>query len=534
MIKPPSTKGIIKRAIRCGPVPKMRDWRSLPNDQLTLAEKVMRFGELYLCIPEGKDAGKPLVLDEFQQAFIYAVFDNPHGTRVAILSLARKNGKTALLALILLAYLVGPLAKLNSQIASGAMSRDQAAIIFSLACKMVQFSPKIKDLIRVVPSGKRLIGLRANTEYKALAAEGKTTHGLSLRVCIIDEAGQIVGPRSEFVEAMTTSQGAHEDAITIYISTQASTDGDMLSILIDDAINSQDPRTVCHLYEAKKDADILDEKEWYYANPGLGIFRSYDDLKENLMRASRMPSAESGARNLLLNQRVSTVTPFISQSVWESNAETPDPLDGQSVIIGLDLSSRTDLTAAVVVFESEGYHHVHPFFWLPEINLRDRAKQDRVPYDVWAQQGYLKTCPGATVDYEVVIRDLIEELGSCHVEAVPFDRWKIDIFKKELDTMGIEWPMVEHGQGFKDMSPALEALEAALLNGKIKHGKHPVLTMCAANAIATKDPAGNRKLDKSKATGRIDGLVALAMTMRHIEAEEVMDIDSFLAEPLIL
>lgn len=142
------------------------------------AARIIEFIERYCVTPEGASVGQPLVLAEFQKDFIRDVYDNPAGTRRAILSIARKNGKSGLIAGLLLAHLVGPEAKQNSQIVSGAMSRDQAALVFNLACKMVQQSPKLAPLVRIIPSGKRLIGLPLNVEYKALAADGKTAHGL--------------------------------------------------------------------------------------------------------------------------------------------------------------------------------------------------------------------------------------------------------------------------------------------------------------------------------------------------------------------
>src|SRR5690554_1058502 len=501
-------------------------------NKVTRAERVIAFIHRYCVVPEGKLQGKPVKLAPFQQKFIREVYDNEVNTSHGILSMPRKNGKTGLIACLLLAHVVGPEAIQNSRIISGARSREQAGEVFNYAAKMVRSNPTLAQICRIVDSSKKIIGLRMNVEYQAISAEGKTAHGKSPVLAILDEVGQVVGPKDDFIDAITTAQLAYDDPLLLTISTQAATDGDLLSIWIDDARRSKDPSIVCHVYEAPKNCEVDDLEAIKKANPAFEFFMNQRKLIEDADKAKRMPSFESTYRNLHLNQRVSQNNPFISQSVWEANDAQPEPLDGQNVIIGLDLSARTDLTAAVVVFEQDGEHHVHPFFWLPEKGLRDRAKQDRVPYDVWAQQGLLKTCPGATVDYEVVIRDLLDELGDCHIIAVPFDRWKIDIFKKELDTMGIDWPMVEHGQGYKDMSPALEALEAALLNGKVRHGMHPILTMCAANAIATKDPAGNRKLDKSKATGRIDGLVALAMTMRHIEVEEEMDIDQFLSDPI--
>ncbi len=500
---------------------------------MTRAARIIEFIERYCVTPEGADVGKPLVLADFQKKFIRDVYDNPAGTRRAILSVSRKNGKSGLIAGLLLAHLIGPEAKLNAQLVSGAMSRDQAALVFNLAAKMVMQSPKLAKLVRIIPSGKRLIGLPLNTEFRALAADGRTAHGLSPVLAILDEVGQVRGPQSDFVDAITTSQGAHDAPLLIAISTQAASDADLLSVWIDDAKASADPRIVCRVYAAPEGAELLDEDAWRAANPALGLFRSEDDLREQMTQAQRMPSMENSARNLLLNQRVSTESPFVSPDVWKANGgaafQTPPfdvPLYG-----GLDLSARTDLTALVLIGQDEdGVWHVHPHFWTPEQGLAERARRDRAPYDVWARQGLLRTTPGAAIDYEVIARDMAEILSDLDIQAVAFDRWRIDVLKKELDRLGMELPLVPFGQGFKDMSPALDALEVALLNGQVAHGMHPVLTMCAANATTTKDPAGNRKLDKSRTTGRIDGLQALAMAFgvaaQHeqtgvIDAEEI-------------
>ena len=479
---------------------------------MTRAARIIEFIERYCLVPDGAQVGQPLVLAEFQKQFIRDVYDNPAGTRRAILSVARKNGKSGLIAGLLLAHLVGPEAKQNAQIVSGAMSRDQAALVFNLASKMVQLSPKLSSIVRIIPSGKRLLGLPLNTEYKALAADGKTAHGLSPVLAILDEIGQVRGPQSDFIDAITTSQGAHEAPLLIAISTAAANDADLLSTWVDDAMASQDPRIVCHLYAAPAGCDLLDESAWRAANPALGTFRSLDDLREQLTQAQRMPSMENSARNLLLNQRVSTVSPFISPDVWKSCAGPVLPFDGP-VWCGLDLSARLDLTAMVIVGLVDEVWHVQSFFWTPEVGLADRARRDRAPYEVWHRQGFLRTTPGASVDYEHVAADIAEILADLDVRGVAFDRWRVDLLKKEFDRLGVDLPLVEHGQGFRDMSVALDALEAELLNGRIAHGGNPVLTMCAANAVVTKDPAGGRKLDKAKATGRIDGLQALAMSM---------------------
>ena len=224
------------------------------------------------------------------------------------------------------------------------MSRDQSALVFRLAAQMVQLSPKLSSLVKIIPSGKRLIGLPMNVEYRALAADAKTAHGLSPVLLIGDEWGQVRGPQSDFIDSLLTAQGAHKDPLQLIISTQAANDADWLSVQIDDAMASQDPRIVCHLYAAPAGCDLLDESAWRAANPALGTFRSLDDLREQLTQAQRMPSMANSAMNLLLNMRVSTVSPFISPDVWKSCAGPVQPFDGP-VWCGIDLSARLDLTA---------------------------------------------------------------------------------------------------------------------------------------------------------------------------------------------
>lgn len=454
--------------------------------------------------------GQPLKLAEFQRRFILEVYDNPHGTRRAYLSMARKNAKTATIACLVLAHLVGPESVLNSQIVSGAMSREQAALVFNLASKMVQLSPELTKLVRIIPSGKRLIGLAMNTEYKALAAEGTTAHGLSPVLAILDEVGQVRGPQNDFIDAITTAQGAHENPLLIAISTQAPTDADLFSIWLDDSERSGDPSIVRHLYTAPADCELDDQAAWKAANPALDLFRSRRDVEEQAAQAARMPSAENTFRVLTLNQRRNMVNAFVSASVWKAGNDAPAEFDGP-VYGGLDLSATTDLTALVLTCRIDGIVHVRPFFWVPNDTLAEAVKRDKAPYDVWVRDGLLRTTPGKVIDYDFVARDIGEICSGLSVSKIAFDRWRMDRMQTALDRAGVVLPLQEFGQGYMSMSPALDALEADLLQERVKHGGHPVLAMCAANAVAVCDAAHNRKLDKSKATGRIDGLVALAM-----------------------
>lgn len=502
--------------------------------KLTRGQRMVAFIEGYLVIPEGTLVGKPVVLDEFQKKFVLDVYDNPYITDTAILSMARKNAKTALIAFLVIGHTVGPEAVLNSRIVSGALSREQAAEVYNLASKCIMLSEKVRDYIRIIPSSKKLIGLPRNVEYQAISAEAKTAHGKSPILAILDEVGQIRGPKSDFVDAITTAQGAYEAPLLIYISTQAASDSDFLSIQIDDALKNKPPKTVCHVYATPEDAELLDEDSWYLSNPALNKFRSLPDMRKQAEKASRMPSFEMTFRNLNLNQRVEMNAPFVSKGIWLLNSHDIDEsvFYEEPVYVGLDLSGKNDLTSMVMVSFREKWH-VKAYFWTPSKGLIDRAKRDRQPYDNWVNEGYIRTIEGASLDYEVLAKDIAEILSDCNVNSVAFDRWRIDLLKKEFTDIGVQLPLIEFGQGFKDMSPALEKFTELLLNESIAHGNNPVLTMCISNTKVSMDAAGNQKLDKQKATGRIDGAVAMAMAFGIINEEQSHNINDFLSDPII-
>lgn len=481
--------------------------------QRTRGERVCDFIENYIVVPEGKHVGKPMKLLSFQRKFILCVYDNPKGTSRAYLSLGRKNGKSALIAAILLAHIVGPEARQNSQIISGARSRDQASLVFKLAEKMVRLSAKLSRLIRIVPSQKSLIGLPMGVEYRAISAEAGTAHGLSPVLAILDEVGQVRGPTDAFVEAIETAQGAHDDPLLIAISTQAATDGDLFSIWLDDAKNAKDPRIVSHLYSAPENCEVTDKEAWKAANPAIGEFRSLKDIEDFANQAARLPAKENSFRWLYLNQRIEAQSPFLSRSEWDANKQDPNPSSYMTCYAGLDLSQSRDLTAFVRVFEDDGTWHVLPQFFLPSEGIREKAKNDKVPYDIWAEKGYLTLIDGPVIVPAVVARHVAEAAEQHEITLLAYDRWRINDFKRELEAIGAQIPMAPFGQGFKDMAPAVDTLERLVAERSLRHGGNPLLNMCAANAIAVRDPAGNRKLDKMKSSGRIDGLVALAMAL---------------------
>jgi phage terminase large subunit-like protein len=476
-------------------------------------ERNCRWIEEYCLIPEGKFVGQPVVLRPWQREIICGIYDSP--TRRAVISFGRKNAKTTLSALLLLLHLCGPEARANSQLFSAAQSRDQAALLFSLAAKVVRLSPDLRQYVLVRDTAKQLACPELGTLYRALSAEASTAYGLSPVFVVHDELGQVKGPRSELYEALETAAGAQEHPLSIVISTQAPTDADLLSVLIDDAATGADPKVKLWLYTADETLDPFAEEAIKQANPAYGDFLNASEVRDQAESARRMPAREASYRNLVLNQRVNVTSPFISRAIWELG-DRPTDLEPfrREAWIGLDLSSRNDLTAiAIVGKDGAGEWHVRSEFFAPEQGVHERSHRDRVPYDKWAKDGFLTLTPGSSVDYAEVARRLCELCDEFNVREIAFDRWRIDVLKTELNRLERELPMIPFGQGFKDMTPALDALEHQLLDGKVRHGGHPVLRMCAANAVVTRDAAGNRKLDKSKATGRIDGMVALAMAM---------------------
>jgi phage terminase large subunit-like protein len=344
-----------------------------------------------------------------------------------------------------------------------------------------------------------------------------------------------------------TSRGAHTEPMVWAISTQAADDGALFSELVDygkkvDAGELEDPAFKAFIFEVPPEADVWDEANWPLANPALDDFRSLKEMREVDGTAKRMPGQEAAFRNLYMNQRVSADGRFIPPDVWKANGAAAD-LDlfyDQPCWGGLDLSAKNDLTALVFVTRtSEGKWAVLPYFWTPGGNIRDRADRDRVPYDLWANQGHLFTTPGRTIDYAFMARQIAEIHGRLNIEGIKFDRWKIDDFQRAVLAEGVDaWidgkdepvagglRLIPHGQGMRDMNPAIEILEDLLLEGRIEHGNHPVLTMCAANVKVNSDPPGNRKFDKIKSTGRIDGVVALAMALNGAAGPKIESAES--------
>lgn len=473
--------------------------------------------EQYCRIPEGEFVGQPVKLRKFQKDVIKGIYDTP--TRRAIISFGRKNAKTTLSAFLCLLHLVGPEATANSQLYSAAQSREQASILFSLMVKVIRQSPDLNSVIAVRESAKQLYCEELGTLYRALSAEASTAYGLSPVFVVHDELGQVVGPRSPLYSALETAAGAQKEPLSIVISTQAPTDADLLSVLIDDAKTGRDSETKLFLYTASPDLDPFSDEAIKQANPAYGDFLNKKEVRRQAEDAREMPSLQNDYENLVLNRRVTQFPVLVSQRVWMDNGGDPVEEDFQNpVVIGLDLSERNDLTAMIAVARGgDGNISVKSEFFLPEGGILEKSRRDRVPYDLWAKQGLLTLTPGQSIEFEFVAAKLKEWSINCDVRVL-FDRHMMNYLRPHLYEYGLDesWQeerFIPHGQGYVSMSPAIKALEIELVNRRVRHGGHPLLTWNAANAVVVKDPAGNKKFDKSKTTARIDGMVALAMAV---------------------
>jgi phage terminase large subunit-like protein len=515
------------------------------------AKNVIDFIER-LTIPSGTNQGKLFKLDAFQKAFIRDVYE-PHivvgnrqrrAVRRAILSMARKNGKTALIAAIVLAHLVGPEAILHGEIYSAANDRDQAAIVFKFARQIVDLEPELHAMLDVVPSTKTMVARPTGSIYRAVSAEAGTKHGYLPSLVIYDELAQ--AKNRDLYDVLDSSFGARQEPLFITISTQSNDPEHVLSKLIDDGLSGVDPAIVCHLYAAAHDCDLDDEAEWKKANPALDSFRDREDLVTAIRKAIRLPAEEPKVRNLFLNQRVAPIASLISRQEWMACQGGVAIEPGEEVYLALDLSSVVDLTALMVGSASDPCR-VLPYFWKPREHLTEHANRDfgsgSHRYREWAEQGHLKISPGKSIDPEAIALFIAELQQRYKVRGLAYDRWRINDLLREFDRIGLHahedgekggdgLRLVPWGQGYRDMGPAIDALELAIVERTLIHPSNPILNWNMANAVATMDPAGNRKLDKDKARFRIDGAVALAMLMglrsRDRNTQKPVDIEALI------
>lgn len=516
-----------------------------------LAERAISFYRDVLRLNGGEYEGQPYELLDWQQFIVGSLFgwigaDGYRRFRSCYVETAKGSGKSPLAAGV---GLYGMMAdgEAGAEIYAAATKKDQAMILFRDAVAMVNLSPELSS--RVTKSGTglnvwNLAWLDRRSFFRPIASDDGQS-GPRPHISLLDEVHE--HKDGYVIEMLKAGQKSRRQPLQFAVTNSGT-----------------DKRTVCwdyHDYGAKVcagtlqddtffayicaldegDDPFIDEACWDKANPSLRFgLPGMRYLREQVAQARGMPSKESIVRRLNFCQWVESEAPWISGDVW-FNCKDDDfdanLLFGRRCFGGLDLSSTQDLTALVLMFEPSE-HDPHwrqaEWFWLPGDGLHHKADQDRAPYTLWRDQGHLNALPGKAINKLAVVKQAAEIAAMYDLQCMAYDRWRIEDLKMILDQEGIALPLVPFGQGFKDMAPAVDEYERRLLNAAVRHQANPVMTWCAANAIVVTDPAGNRKVAKEKATGRVDGIVAAIMaTGCSMTAKAAVDINQFIMDPII-
>lgn len=507
------------------------------------AQLAVNFFERLLVHVKGEWAGHAFKLQEWQcEEIIKPLFGwkQANGTRryrTAYIEIPRKNGKSTLGAGIALLLLFAD-NEYGAEIYSAAADRDQAGIVFELAKAMVESSHQLMKRAEIYK--RSIVCTDTMSSYKVLSADAPTKHGLNAHGIIFDELH--AQPNRELWDVLTTSIGARRQPLIVTITTAGF---DRTSIcweqhryaqqILDGIID--DPSYFAFISAASEQDDWQDPEVWKKANPGLGTSVKLEYLENEARKAANVPAYQNTFRRLHLNQWTQQETRWLPLQAWDKCTTQVDPQLLKKAVCygGLDLASTSDIAAFILDFPPEAgderaTHAWLAFFWVPEENLVERARKDRVPYDAWSRQGFIRTTPGNVIDYAYIVRD-IEALGEQYnIQEIAFDRWGAFQVSQQLEGAG--FVMVGFGQGFVSMSAPTRELLRLILEGLLAHGANPVLRWMADNVVVDTDAAGNMKPNKAKSREKIDGIVAgimaLDRSVRHTAAQSIYESRGFI------
>lgn len=500
---------------------------------------------------KGKWRGVPFTLLPWQEQALRDIFgtirDNGYRQyNTAYLEIAKKQGKSELGAAVALQGLCAD-DEWAAEVYSCAADRAQASLVFDVAVDMVDQNPTLKRKIKPILSQKRLVYLPTKSFYQVLSAEAYSKHGLNVSRVIFDELH--AQPNRDLFDVMTEGSGDARTQPLYFIITTAGDDPDRSSIgwevhqMAVDVLTGakHDPTFYAMIYgldrENKRiwkgreyktiDANLEDEEEWErvwqdrkvweMVNPSIGHTVAWDKVEDHFTRALGNISKEKNFRWLRLNswEKIKT-SKWLGLDFWDRCKGKIDigRLRGRLCYGGLDLSSKIDMTAFVLLFPPDDINHkwiVLPWFWIPEDRVRERVDTDHVPYDIWVQQGYLQTTPGNVIDYAFIEQEIIKQAGVYYIQEIGFDPWNAMQTAVKLSDEGLT--MVEIRQGFRSMSPAMKEIEQLARGKKILHNGHPILRWNVGNVEVKTDENENIRPVKGKGIERIDGLVAMINAM---------------------
>jgi phage terminase large subunit-like protein len=476
---------------------------------------------------KGVFAGQSFDLRPWQVKIVKQLFktrrDGLRQYRTCLLMLPRKNGKSELAAALAIYFLLFD-GEIGAEVYSAAADKDQAALVFNVAAQMIRNDPELEATCEIIDSQKRVVHRRSGSFYRAISAEAYSKHGFNASVVIYDELH--AAPTRELWDVLSTSQGARAQPLMMAITTAGY---DRRSILWELYAHAKkvaenptlDPTFLPIIFEAPVEADWTDEKVWKKANPALGDFRSLQDMQILAARAKEIPAQENTFRRLYLNQWTEQASRWVSMPTWDACRTGVDraSLRGRKCYVGMDLSTTKDLTALVAVFpDDDGGFDVLPRFFVPKGTIQERARRDRVPYDLWHRDGYLDATAGETVDYEAVRAVLNGWSDEFDVRSLAYDPWNATDLVTRLEQQD-GFVCVKMRQGFPSLTAPSKSLEKAILSRSLRHDGHPVLRWNVSNVAVEEDAAGNIKPSKTESTERIDGVVALVMAIDQMDRQ---------------
>lgn len=524
--------------------------RGLVWDQ-EAADKAIGYFEDVLKLNGGDFEGKPFLLAPWQAFIVGSLYgwfleDGQRRFRVVYIETGKGSGKSPLVAGIGL-YGLASDGEQRAEIYAAATKKEQAQILFRDAVAMVNQSKGLAS--RLVQSGRdekvwNLFYPSTNSFFKTISAD-EGGSGPRPHVGLIDEVHE--HKTATVIDMMIAGTKSRRRAMVIMITNSGSDKNTPCGQYHDYGADvctgkAKDDRFfgfICSL--DKGDDPIKDESCWPKVNPSLryrlpgqreGI-PGYAYLRAQVQGARGMPSKQAKVLRLNFCVWTQAESPWIDWEIWSSAADKVPMrlLRNRRAVAGLDLSSTTDLTAFVLLFfptVEDPYWRLMPYFWIPDHDIDEREKRDRVPYREWIEKRMLETTPGRAVSRLFVLRRLqtiCDYFGG--VEKIAYDRWRVEDLLQLMAENGITLPLMEKfGQGYESMGPAVDEFERRLLGAptsgdepteqtevveQLRHDDNPVLTWNAANAVVTHDPANNRKVDKSKAAARVDGIVASVM-----------------------
>lgn len=483
------------------------------------ANKPIEFIEKFCKHSKGEWAGKPVKLELFQKAYISALFgfvDKQTGYRrykESLFYVARKNGKSTMLSGIILYMMIAD-SEGGSECFCVASKKDQARLVFDEVHNMVKQSPALTRHIK-----KRKTDLYFNATLSRLQPLGKnsdTLDGLNSHCVVMDELHSIKD--RNLYEVMKQSMSARRQPLLLMITTAGTIRECIFDDMYEYACNIvdgtfQDDTFLTILYELDKKEEWTDEEAWAKANPALGTIKKLDDLKVKVEKAKVSPNDLTGVLTKDFNIRDTVSSAWLTfDDIY--NPETFDINDFKNcyAIGGADLSITTDLTCATLLLMDKDTHkrYIHQMYWLPASNFHKRVNEEKIPYDKWLEQGYLRLCEGNSINYADVTAWFIEMLNKFEITPlwVYYDSYSAKYWVEEMENYGFK--MERCIQGAKTLSLPMQMMGADLQAKKINYNNHPMLKWCLTNTGIQTDRNGNIVPVKNQsAKMRIDGMASM-------------------------